>query len=218
MDVRTITVKGTGNMPVKPDRIVISMTIEAKRSDYARTLELATKMQDSLCEALVAIGRNIKALKMTKYNTQPQYEYYTVENESKRRFTGYSCTHGINIEFDMDMAMLSRTLTAIAGCSAAPGFNINFTVKDKQSVRMQLLKNAVRNAAEQAAVLANAAGVTLGAIQRIIYSWEEIRLYSNASMDMRFREEASSTYTPRMSVDPDDIEASDEVTVVWEIC
>ncbi len=82
-----------------------------------------------------------------------------------------------------------------------------------------MLANAVADAREKATVLSQSAGVVLKDIQTIDYSWGEVRFES------RLMECASggACYSPApegcydMDIEPDDIDASDNVTVVWEI-
>ena len=77
---------------------------------------------------------------------------------------------------------------------------------------------AVRDAKEKAAVLSQAAGVTLKGIQTIDYSWGEVDFKVRATERMSLPESAacdSSAFD--MDIEPDDIETSDTVTVVWEI-
>jgi hypothetical protein len=216
MNQRTITVKGTGRVSAKPDLVVIEMNLETTKRDYAQTLELATAELDSLRTALVAVGHDDKALKTASFNIQTKYESYKKNDEWKQRFVGYTCTHGLSLEFDLDMPTLGRTLGAITECKAAPRFNIQFSVKDPEAVKEQLLENAVRNAAEKAKILAKAAGVNLGVITHIEYSWGDLRLYSET--DMKVCEcEAAAPKDLAMDIEPDDIDASDNVTVVWTI-
>ena len=59
-----------------------------------------------------------------------------------------------------------------------------------------------------------AAGVQLGDILRIDYGWTEIRVSSERMMDY----DASTAYSmPMPDIEPDEIKAGDNVTVVWAI-
>ena len=171
MKERIITVKGIGHVSVKPDLVVIGLKLETTQPDYAVTLEKATAEVNALRSALVATGYDSNALKTVDFNIQSKYENYKVKDEWKKRFVGYSCTHSLRLEFDFDMQMLGKTLGAIAGCLADPQFSIQFSVKNPAEAKEQLLESAVANATEKANILAKAAGVKLGAIMRIDYSW-----------------------------------------------
>jgi uncharacterized protein YggE len=218
MNQRTITVKGVGSVSAKPDLIVIGMNLETTRLDYTETLSAATSEIDVLRAALVSVGHNGTALKTMSFNIQTKYESYKQKDEWKKRFAGYTCTHGLRLEFDFDMPMFGHALGAIAGCEATPQFNIQFSVKDLTAVKEQLLESAVKNAADKAKILAKAAGVKLGDIAHIEYSWGELRLYSETDMRVcECKALAAPTSAIELDIEPDDIDVNDNVTVVWEI-
>ena len=76
----------------------------------------------------------------------------------------------------------------------------------------------VIDAKEKACVLTKAAGTTLKDIQTIDYSWGEIAFESSpmrgAMLCESMRKAGDSL---DMDIEPDDIEVSDTVTVVWMI-
>ena len=112
------------------------------------------------------------------------------------------------------MKRLGETLSAISSCGAMPELQIAFSVKDKNAVSAELLENAIVNAKEKAEILAKAAGVQLGSIQSIDYSWGELRLLSKTRYNDMMLCEASAA---PMEIEPDDIDVSDTVTIVWAI-
>ena len=96
--------------------------------------------------------------------------------------------------------------------------NIRFTVKDPSAISEELLRAATKNARQKAEILCEASGVKLGELKSIDYNWGEINVYSNTRNDM----DDECLAMPMMrgaSIDfePDDIEAGDTVTFVWEI-
>ena len=214
---RELVVKGIGKATTSPDLIVLNMNLEVSAPDYEKTMRCSTEMLDKLRAAVVSAGHDGKELKTTNFNINTKYESYRENGGHKQRFAGYVCYHGLKLEFDLDMPMLGATLGAIAKCEANPNFNIKFSIKDPTAVSEQLLEDAVENAKRKATVLAKAAGVSLGAIQRIDYNWSEHHLYSRT--DYQFNElmvcEAASPMA--MDIEPEDINVSDTATVVWAI-
>ena len=95
-------------------------------------------------------------------------------------------------------------------------------MKDQEAARNELIGRAVIDAKEKAKVLANAAGVSLKDIQSIDYSWGRIDFDVRPMRgDMLAEEEdvccASAIPGYAMDIEPDDINISDTVTVIWEI-
>ena len=218
MSNRELVVKGIGSVSAVPNLIVLNMSLEVCEPDYEKTMQRGVEMLDALRAAIMSAGHEGKDLKTTAFNINTKYESYKDMDAWKQRFVGYTCSHGLRLEFDIDMEKLGATLGAIADCEANPNFNIHFGIKDPNAVSEQLLASAVENAKWKAAVLAKAAGVTLGAIQRINYNWSELQLYSNTEIDMGNGVLQCDENAP-MAIDivPDDINVNDTATVVWAI-
>lgn len=216
MSDRIITVKGIGNVTAKPDLIIITMMLENTDYSYSGAMQLASGVIDAIRTALISVGYKKDDLRTTDFNINTDYESYKdTKGNWKQKFNGYKCIHKLKLEFDFDMERLNKALSAIASSGAKPEFEINFSIKDKNAISNQLLQNAVKNASEKAVVLAAAAGLSLGAIQRIDYSWGELRLYSDTKMIEPLG--CASDAVPAMDIEPEDIKVNDTVTVVWTI-
>jgi uncharacterized protein YggE len=214
---RLITVKGTGNVSVKPDLIIITMNLESHQYDYKKTMELATDSVNALQDAIHIAGFNKKDLKTTSFNIRTHYESYRDENNNyKSKFDGYICEQGLKLEFDFNTEVMSKVLTAIAKAPIDPKLNIQFSVKDKAAVNEELLVSATENAKRKADILTKASGVTLGDLISIDYNWGELHLYSPTRYDMEDRcMVMAESCSP--DIEPDDIDVSDTVSFVWEI-
>ena len=214
---RLITVKGIGNINVKPDLIIINMELESHKYDYDQTMKLATDSVSKLEKAIEEAGFNKKELKTTSFNIRTSYKsYYDENNKYKDKFDGYICEQGLKLQFDLDMQVLSKVLTAIAKSRVEPRLNIIFSVKDKEKVNEELLINATENARRKAEVLAKASRVNLGKLLTINYSWSEVGIYSKTTYEMKNKSIVmENSYSP--NIEPDDIELSDTATFVWEI-
>jgi len=215
MNNRELVVKGIGKAAASPDLIVLAMNIETTEPEYEKAMQRGASVLDALRAAVVSAGHDGKDLKTASFNINATYESYKVKETWKQRFVGYTCSHGLKLEFDLDMPKLGVTLGAIAGCDASPNFKIKFGVKDPSAVSEQLLESAVENAKWKATVLAKAAGVKLGAIQRIDYNWSDIHLHSDT--DFMLREAAPRYMALDIDIEPEDINVSDTATVVWAI-
>lgn len=214
---RMITVKGTGNISVKPDLIVIKMNLESQNHDYNKTMEIAAASVKVLQDAIISAGFDKKDLKTTNFNIDTHYKSYHDKNDNyKSRFDGYICEQGLKLEFDFETATMSKVLTAISKASTDPQLNIQFSVKDKAVVSEELLISATENAKQKAEILAKASSVTLGDLISIDYNWGELHLYSQTRYEIsESRLEMSPSSAP--DIEPDDIDVSDNVSFVWEI-
>jgi uncharacterized protein YggE len=213
---RTITIKGTGKISVKPDLIIITMRLESHDNNYEKTMKLAAESVNNLQNAIVNAGFNKADLKTTSFNIRTHYESYRdKDNNYKSRFDGYICEQGLKLEFDFNTSVLSNVLTSIGKATVEPNLNIQFSVKDKDAINEELLIRATENARRKAEVIARASNVTLGDLISIDYNWGDLYLYSNTSYNVEDKCLAFKASAP--DIEPDDIDVSDTVTFVWEI-
>lgn len=215
---KTITVKGVGNVSVKPDLIVVSMKLATEDREYDKTMELAAQRISLINDSLETIGFEKNSVKTTDFNVRTNYE--SVKDKSgnyKSVFKGYVCNHNLKVEFDFDTNTLARVLSAISESLAKPEFSISFTVKDPSVVSGELLKSAVKNAKEKAEILCAASGVKLGELVSIDYNWGEINLYSDTNYEVGDRFMAKAACLSNIDIQPDDIKTSDTATLVWGI-
>ena len=219
--MRTIRVTGRGQLKVKPDTTRITMTLTDVFEEYCETLLRSSEDTEALKDVLSAFGFERSDLKTLSFNVDAEYERYRDKNNDyKQRFVGYRFDHVLKVEFKSDNDRLGRILYALANCSVRPELRISYTVKDPEATKNLLLGKAVTDAAEKAAVLTRAGGVRLKDIQSIDYSWGEIDFeYRPMRGDARIEccSVQMSAKRYELDIEPDDIDVSDTVTVVWEI-
>ncbi|MBQ1675075.1 MAG: SIMPL domain-containing protein, partial [Oscillospiraceae bacterium] len=91
---RTITVKGSAKLSLRPDYVVITMNLTAEDKDYDTAMAQANERLDTLRDALAAVGYDRKELKTTNFNVSTEYDFQNDRNGNGRRvFRGYACSH-----------------------------------------------------------------------------------------------------------------------------
>ena len=113
--------------------------------------------------------------------------------------------------------MLGRILYELSLCTVKVEFSIDYTVKDKDAVKKEVIKRAVENSREKAEIMAIAAGVSLGEVQSIDYSWGEIDIRTSPVDKLEVRKSYALEPSYDIDIEPDDIDLTDTVTIVWEI-
>ena len=218
--MRTIRVTGKGQLKVHPDMTRITITLEGTGQEYDATLKKSSGDTEKLKDLLVLFGFEASDLKTLSFDVETVYESYKVRDTYKRKFCGYRFTHIIKVEFESDNKRLGRILFALAMSSLKPEFRLSYTVKDPEAVKNELLGKAVKDAVSKAEVLSSAAGLKLGEIQNMDYSWGRVD-FEIQPMDKCLALCQESPITGGASYDldiePDDIDVQDTVTVVWEI-
>lgn len=214
--MRTITVRGIGNVSARPDCITISMTIETVRKDYDRAMEDAAARILKLQDAAVRAGHAREDLKTTDFRVNTRYESVKDrQGNYQRAFAGYECVYRLKLAFDFDSGRLAETVSAIAGSGAKPEWSIAFTVKNPARVRRELLESAAENAGATAKILCRASGVELGQLLTIDYNWSECSIVSKTCCEMEDGIQSERCLAPEM--EPEDIDVSDSAAFTWEI-
>ncbi len=217
--MRTIRVTGKGQIKVRPDTTRITMTLEGVRRDYGEALRRSAEETEALREILSGFGFKKNDLKTLSFGVDTEYESRREHGEYKQHFAGYRFRHRMKAEFPSDNERLGRILYALANGSVRPELRLSYTVSDPESAKNALLGKAVADAAEKAAVLTRSGGAALGDIQSIDYSWGEIE-FECAPMGLDFVTNKCAAPTAdsyALDIEPDDMEVSDTVTVVWEL-
>ena len=214
---RKITVKGTGYASVKPDLMVLTIDVRSIDFDYEIAMKKASDASHQLVDAVTAVEFAKDDLKTTDFRINTDYKSQkTNDGTYKSIFNGYVCRQDFRLEFELDFTRLSQVLTAISKLSFRPELEIEFTVKDTNSVSETLLRSATINAREKAEILADASGIKLGDLLDIYYNWGRIDLYSTTNYQTRESPQMlSESINPYIA--PEDISVQDTVTFVWAI-
>ena len=221
--MRTIRVTGKGQIRLRPDTTKITMTLEGLDPEYSGALRHSAQDTECLREILADLGFERSELKTLNFKVDAEYEGYNEDGLYKQRFLGYKFLHYMKVEFEADNERLGRILYALAHCPVNPKLKLSYTVKDQETAKNELLGKAVSDARKKAVILAEAAGVELKEIQSIDYSWGETdfetrpmsrEILAKNGMDNRAAP-LSASYD--VNIEPEDIEVSDTVTMIWEI-
>ena len=221
---RIIKVTGKGKLTLKPDTIRLRIELSDTDKEYDNVIRKSTEHSEEVREAFTGLGFESTDLKTLRFQVDTQYEQYQDkrDNSWKRRFTGYKAAHVLKIEFSREKGILGKVLYMIARLPARPEFHVEYTVKDTEGAKNALLAKAVADSAVKAQVLTEAAGVRLGNIMTIDYSWGEVDFVSrpmSRMADMEFMAAGASLAEDSYDYDiePDDIDVEDTVTLVWEL-
>lgn len=216
--MRTIRITGKGQIKVKPDMTRLTITLEDTYREYSETLKHSSEATKQIKDLFLAFGFEKSRLKTLSFNVDTEYKNYSEHDTYKRIFVGYSYRQVLKIEFDSDNKLLGKILYALANSPLHPEFRISYTVKNPEAAKNRLLSKAMQDAKKKALVLSQAADVTLKDIQSIDYSFGELDLQINSVQNMLpSKASVPSIQDYHIEIEPDDIDVTDSVTVIWEI-
>ena len=241
MSERRIRVTGKGHISVKPDMTRIKITLSDVKPDYNKALTASADDTDKLKELLAKYDIAEDEIKTLSFNIDGEYDR-SLSTLGKRKLTGYKYKHVLKIEFPSDNEKLADIIRTLSNKSSLnPEISFTFFVKDTATQINELIKRGVDDARTKAEVLANSSGVSLNEIESIEYSWGNISFEVNPvrhffsdnsiffSDDYDSFEDDGVDFSPftrkksvpdfvrALNIVPDNIEVTDDVTVIWSI-
>ncbi len=209
MNKRTITVRGSARVSAAPDWVVISFTVNSEHYDYGQCMEQMAVQTENLQKDLAAVGLERDSLKTVHFDIDTHFERVN----DRYVFRGYKAVHRLKVEFAFKKDFLNKVLRALSRTQSQASFSVSFEIKDPEPLRHKAIAEAVKNAKIKAQVLAEAAGVMVGELVHIDYSWSEIRFQSSLKYEMV----TESMPSPGYDFTPQDVNVSESVTVIWAI-
>jgi uncharacterized protein YggE len=214
MGDRVIRVTGKAEASAPADRVVLRFDVGGWDREYAPAVELLNKRVDALRAALADLSVPREQLKTSNFRVNPTYESVSRFGREHRELSGYTAVHTVRLELPMDKDQLNRILAAVAEGESEPSIAIAFEVSDTSGLRQQALEDAVAEARRNAETLAKASGVALDAIRSIEYGWREVRV---EVQEYRLPVAAAAQPASAPDLEPEDVLASETVTITWEI-
>jgi uncharacterized protein YggE len=162
-EAETITVGGTGRTSVVPDRVSFTVGLQT----VANSVEEATNQNNEkvakVLAALKAAGAQQKHIQTSGFSIWPQQDH---RQGALPRIIGYQVSNSLVVRSDK-VAEAGRLLQAAVNAGANTSSGLHFEVTDPAKGRDEGLRAAFADAREKAALLAQAAGRTLGRTLRI---------------------------------------------------
>ena len=165
---RVITVTGTGTVSVRPDVAVVTLGAEARRPALAEAVADVGGRMTAVLARLQALGIADRDVRTVTYAIEPRAASPRPDDDPPR-ITAYHVANIVQVKvrkLDGAAALIEAAITA--GANTVRG--IAFTVEDPSPAQTEARALAVRDAASRARSIADAAGVTLGAVLSITES------------------------------------------------
>ncbi len=153
-DLNRINVGASATMDVAPDQATINFNVIGKGENADVAAQQAAQKMDAIRRALLGSSIVSSDIKTVSYYLNPQYN-------DKGKVIGYNATNNVQVTLD-DITKVGGVVDRISGAGVDNINNVSFGIKNKAKYRNQLLAQAVENARQEAAVVANAGGRQLG--------------------------------------------------------
>ncbi|MDF2536507.1 MAG: hypothetical protein K0R18_2669 [Bacillales bacterium] len=166
----------------------------------------------------LGVGFKKEDFKTIQFVVRPEFESYQEGQVWKSRFIGYISEHIFKIEFPTSSRLLAPVIDTVVRSKVRPTFQIFHTLKDTEQAKNYLITKAVKDSRRKAEILCYTAGVSLGTVKNIDYSWGEIEIRKQViALNQSAMIETADKGVPMLDITADDIVLEDTVTVTWEI-
>lgn len=209
---QTLTVKGYATVSLPPDTIDVTLKLTTRAKTYEQTLSEMNDQIQELATCLATVGFVKTEIKTKRMEASLDREQ--VKNEAGDYVwvvIGYVAECVQILSFDLEISRVSQVVTALKRCPAHPEFSLMYRLKDQGQLHTLLLEEAMKQAMAAAHILAQSAKVSLGRLLSIDYQGSPLNVGEYGRLL------AAHDVSEKMEIYPEDIEASDEVTVVFEI-
>ena len=154
----TIQVTGEAQVAEAPDRVYIDVgvTTQAQKSEAAAT-ENAKRLAGVIAALKRAAGTGAQ-LTTTQYSVSPNYHYS--RDGGTPTIVGYTASNVVRVRLD-DLGRVGRVIDAATEAGSNNIQDIRFALRDEQVPRGEALRQAARNARQDADALADALGLTI---------------------------------------------------------
>jgi uncharacterized protein YggE len=163
---RQITVTGSSEVDVVPDRATITAGVETQGPTAAAALQANTEAMAKVFEALAAAKVEKRDMQTSQLNLSPVYEPFREGAEAPPQVVAYQASNMVTVTV-RDLASLGGLVDALAGAGANRLYGIGFDVTDPRPSLDAARREAVADARAKAELYAEAAGVTLGPVVTI---------------------------------------------------
>jgi uncharacterized protein YggE len=165
----TISVGGTGHATLTPDRFTFTAGVQSTAPTVEEAVNENNTKMNAVIAALKKAGATDQEVRTSNFSIYPQQVY---EQGKAPHVVGYQANNTV-IVTKRDVAAASKLLQVALSAGVNETSNLNFEVSDPSRGREQGLRAAFEDARAQAALLAQAAGRSLGRAMTISTSSSE---------------------------------------------
>ena len=212
----TVTVNAEATVTSVPDIAEIRVSINTTEESAADAQKTNGEKTDAVVRALKELKIEEKDIQTSNYSMYPQYDYST----ETAKLVGYEATTTLTVS-NLPIDETGDILAAAVDAGANQVEDISYSCSDYDECYQQALCDAVANARVKAAVLANAAGMTIDQAASITEGWQNTTYRGNNSGALMESSMAKAvdydTAAGAVSVNPGEADITANVTVVYNL-
>jgi uncharacterized protein YggE len=157
----TVSVTGAARISVTPDRFSFNATVQTISPTVEEAVNENNTKTAAVIAALKTAGAKAEEIQTSNFSIFPQQDYSQQQQGKLPRIVGYQVSNSITVA-KKQVADAGRLLQAAITAGVNQTSGLLFSVSDPQRGRDEGLRGAFADARAKAALLAQAAGRTLG--------------------------------------------------------
>jgi uncharacterized protein YggE len=209
---RLITVTGRGEISVEPDMATVIIGVQTEAEVAAQALDEASAATAAILATLDGEGVLAEDIRSGAIRLNPRYSQSVLS--SGTQITGYQAVNSVEVRVN-DLDRLGGLLAAVVGDGANRLDGVRFGLQDPAEATDEARRRAVVEGARLADLYAQAAGVSVGALQMINESGSVA--YRPMEAETRQMELAASSPQYDVPVSPGKIILNAAVVMVYAI-
>lgn len=151
-----IKVTGEGELLVQPDSASVNVGVITENKELITAQQQNSVEVTKVINSLHGLGIPQNQLQTFDYRIESDYDY----DQGKQIFRGYKITHLLQVKIE-DLSMIGKVVDTAVKNGVNYVSNVQFKVKNKDSLYQQALALALNNAIEKAKTIAGTLNVTL---------------------------------------------------------
>ena len=184
---RAIVVAGEGMVSAVPDMAEVSAGVQTRAATARAALDQNNAAMAKVIDALKKAGIADKDVQTSRLNLSPAYDRNYSGGE--RRPNGYQASNSVMVRV-RELPKVGALLDTLVSAGANDLGGVRFLIAEPQPLMDEARRRAVADATRRAKLLADAAGVHLGKVERIDESNIQFPRPMMAAADMAMRSSA----------------------------
>jgi uncharacterized protein YggE len=201
-----IIATGTAELRLSPDRAVIVLGVEVQKSGAAEAMASAAHTAGLVLNALRKVGIPKEALQTSGISLAPVY----AKVGGVETIVGYRAAYTITAVID-DLDLVGKALDGAVAAGANRVHGVSFTLRNPAEARRKALAEAAQEARAKATAIAEALGLRVKRVVRIIEQSAEV-LPSRPA----FPGVMQATPAVQTPIEPGQVTVTARVTAVFE--
>lgn len=198
-----ISTTGSGRVDIQPDVAVLTVGGQAQQPSASEAMAAVSKTAEQVIAKWRQMGVRSEDIRTSAIQVFP---LYSQPRDGAPQITGYRATYMLTLTLT-NIAMVGRAIDAAVDGGANMIQGVSFGLRDAARARTHALAQAVRESREKAEAIAQAAGLQVRGIDRIVESGVTVQ-----PRELRFAPGVAASSVP---VEPGLVSVTAQVGVVF---